>query len=392
MHATIEYPKPWTLPEDRPVARLPSRPPVHRPRGFSEQFDSKTVFYDCVYVKDAGAVVLQGPPFLNLKRRLQPLRIGASSLAPSLTLELKHSIREGDRHAQIWVTAEQPIEALRVSSELGETDLQVSCDLNEFFRGMRVLYTLSKNNDLDWICDWIRFHRDVHGANAVLLYDNSSTVYGVNELMSRLQAISGIDRLCIVAWPFKYGPNGRKGFWDSDFCQYGALENARWRFLQKAKSVLSCDIDEFALTSGKSVFELAESSGRGYLSFHGRWIVGVAEEANPAVVRHADFQYALRFQSEWRTERPMPGRYVDDRCPPKWAAVPARCPKTAQWMVHLVAGMNERAPLSTASYRHFRQVNTHWKYDRSQREKFDPARHYMDEELKAAFDKVRWDR
>jgi hypothetical protein len=337
-------------------------------------------------VKDRRAVTLQGPPFFNLKQQLQRARISEASGAA----EMRHAIREGNRHAQIWVTAEQPIEALRFSSELAETDLQVNSDRNEFFLGMRVLLTENKNNELDWICDWIRFHRDVHGANAVLLYDNSSTVYDLNELMSRLQAISGVDRLCIVSWPFKFGPQGYKGFWDSDFCQYGALENARWRFLQKAKSVLSCDIDELLVTRDKSIFDLAESSKLGYVSFYGRWIVGVDEETRgkePSAVKYPDFQYALRFQSEWRPERAR-----DDRCPTKWAAIPSRCPKTAQWMIHLVGGMTpERVSLSTACYRHFRQITTHWKYDRSRREKFDPVRHYVDEELKAALGEVRWD-
>jgi hypothetical protein len=355
MTAVIEYPKPWILPEESPFARRPTRPPIHRQPGFNQQFDSKTIFYDCVCVKDDDAIVLQGPPFFNLKRQLAP----------------KVSIREGDRHAQIWVSAKQPIETLRFSSGIGETELQLSSDCNDFFRGMRVLLTVTQNNQLDWICDWIRFHRDVHGANAVLLYDNSSTAYGLNELMSCLETIPAIDRLCIVSWPFKYGPGGRKGFWDSDFCQYGALENAKWRFLRKAKSVLNCDIDELVVTRGKSVFELAESSG--YVTFQGKWIVGVDEESGGS--RHRDFRYAR----------------AGERCPTKWALVPSKCPKNAQWKVHLIGSMLHTVPASTACYRHFRQINTNWKYDRSPREKFDPARHNVDQELKAAFDKVRWD-
>jgi hypothetical protein len=47
------------------------------------------------------------------------MRIGTPSLTPCLANELKHSIRETDRHTQIRVTAEQPIEALRVLSEIG---------------------------------------------------------------------------------------------------------------------------------------------------------------------------------------------------------------------------------------------------------------------------------
>jgi hypothetical protein len=384
MKAVIEHPNSWVLSKDSPLRRLPSRPARYRQRGFDRLFDSRTIFYDCVYVRNAGMVMLQGPPFLNLTRQIESLSISA----PPDGRNLRYLIREGDRHAQLWVSTAEPIPSLCIGGELGETKLAVSADRNEFFRDRRVLVSTNKNNKLDWICDWIRFHRDVHGANAVLLYDNSSTVYDLNDLVSRLQTTS-VDRIAVVSWPFQYGPGGYAGFWDSDFCQYGALENARWRYLQEARSVLSCDIDELVVTRGESVFELAESSG--YVTFDGRWIVGIESGADRDRAvgqgsRHADFCHALRVRIERRD-----GRLIDHRCPPKWAVVPSRCPCTSQWMVHTVRGLaSGQSTHSSVAYRHFREINTNWKYDRSRREIFDSERHYVDEDLRAAFEEVRW--
>jgi hypothetical protein len=99
---------------------LRASPPGHPCTGSVALMNSLILRLSSTIVfKDGGAVVLQGPPFLNLKRRLQPMRIGTPSLTPCLANELKHSIRETDRHTQIRVTAEQPIEALRVLSEIG---------------------------------------------------------------------------------------------------------------------------------------------------------------------------------------------------------------------------------------------------------------------------------
>lgn len=43
------------------------------------------------------------------------------------------------------------------------------------FAALNCLFTLSRNNDLRWIRNWVRFHVREHGAEAVLLFDNSST-------------------------------------------------------------------------------------------------------------------------------------------------------------------------------------------------------------------------
>lgn len=51
-------------------------------------------------------------------------------------------------------------------------------------------------------------------------------------------------------------------------------------------------------------------------------------------------------------------------CPPKWAAVPRLIPENAQWGVHHINGGPEAANVEGLTYRHFRQINTSWKYRR----------------------------
>jgi len=44
------------------------------------------------------------------------------------------------------------------------------------------LVTLQKDNPLQWIKDWIRWHNHMHGVGRLILYDNGSREYGYDEL------------------------------------------------------------------------------------------------------------------------------------------------------------------------------------------------------------------
>ncbi len=169
-------------------------------------------------------------------------------------------VQELDRHMRITVQLRGRPDHVVLQSQMGDMRVPVIEADQKTFAGKRVLLTLSKNNRLEWICDWIRFHQDHHGANAVLLYDNNSTLYSLDELASAIANLPGIEATKVIHWPYKYGPQGHGGgFWDSDFCQSGALEDARWRYLQRARSVLNVDIDELVLPRSQSVFERVEA-------------------------------------------------------------------------------------------------------------------------------------
>lgn len=286
---------------------------------------------------------------------------------------------------------------ISLRSGIGQFDVEPQPDLSAFFAGRRVIFTLSKNNRLEWIQDWVRYHRDVHGADAVLFYDNQSSAYTANELAAALGELSGIERLCVVSWPFRYGPQGidAKRCWDSDFCQYGALEHARRLFLPRARAAMNCDIDELVVSNnGVSAFEAAERSYRGVLRYHGYWVHGLRDITRPATAdapaRFIDFDHYLHHGRQPRLGF-LPVSGSDDVCAPKWTVVPSRCPDTAQWAPHRIKGWINALPLDrNFSFRHFREIGNHWKYDRSQRELFDPGRYSFDHLIRANFEAVRW--
>lgn len=183
-------------------------------------------------------------------------------------------------------------------------------------------------------------------------------------------------------WNFPYGPsggragavNGVEPDWDSDFCQTGMLQHARFRFLPRARSVLSVDIDELVLgTTGRSIFAAAESAPGGLVKFEGRWI----STANPRLgdreaCRHAHF--TLR--------DPVDGQ----PCPAKWCAVPGKVPASASWTVHNLFGANANKRTSGEfAYRHMRAISTSWKYDRWELRAADLTHFVEDGSLRRAF-------
>jgi hypothetical protein len=232
----------------------------------------------------------------------------------------------------------------------------------------------------------------MHGADAVLIYDNASSRYTAGDLLEAVRTVGGIAEAGIVHWPFRYGPQGTlaKGLWDSDFCQLGAWEHARRRFLANARSVMNSDIDELVLCEdGRSIFEKAEGSLMGIARYSGRWVIGTGEP-QATLPRHRDFDVMLRPQIQR-------GRFFLKHdavsCFPKWTLVPRRCPDRSQWKVHTIGGwMPARLKTPGVGFRHFREIGGNWKYDRKVRETFAPVRHVKDEALARAFDRVDWAR
>lgn len=362
------------LPLDCDVSRQITRAPEHRQPGFEQAFDGRSLFHDAMLLEEDGAtaMVLVGPPLRNLLSLFVEGALGGRNVAAWMT---RYLVR--DRCTDVWGPARG--DQVRLEMAVGSFDLQPSAARHDLYEGRRVLYTLSRDNDVQWIADWARFHAANHGADALLLYDNGSTRYGVGELEDALRAALPKLVVNVVDWPFPYGPGGWSATagWDSNFTQSTAFHDARLRFLHRAASVLNCDVDELVVSrAGESVFECTEAEESGYLAFHGKWIsaAGPAREVGQQPRRHGVFAYLEQGAAN---------------CPTKWCAVPARCRLEDQWRTHAVTGKPHSVADERFVYRHFRGVSTDWKYPRSTAVVVDPARHVLDGELLEALARAR---
>lgn len=356
----------------RGMLRESPRPAHLRPPGYDDKFDWDTLFYD---VYHAGReVVFQGPPLFNLEAGLR-----ASAPFPGALRGLFPRARIVHRNRADELRLKTDADRVIIDGPLGRFDIAIQPDEAHRFAGRRVIHTLSRNNAPRWIADWVRFYVTEHGADAVLLYDNASTAYSTGELRAMLAETFPGLAIIVVDWPFHYGPQGGLAGsvdgvtpteWDSDYCQTGSMQHARFRFLRTARSVLNVDIDELVLPErGRTIFEAAERARGGFIKFPGRWVSAASDHAvTRASCRHGDFAFIDTHETE--------------ECPPKWCLVPASADDIRHtWSVHNLfdARANKRID-RTFLYRHFKGVTDNWKYDRWDAE-WSPGRFLADEPL-----------
>ena len=377
MHQTINL-SAWRLNPDAAILREPPRPPAYRGPSYEQSFDFTTVFCDAFWSADSRRIVLIGPPLLNLEHELDFSFVSKPSNA---VCEYKvHHCISVDR---IEVAAPPGTDHLLIRTIFGEFELTPQPNLEDLFRGKRVILTKSKNNDLAWIHDWVLFHQRNHGCNGVLIYDTGSTRYAWQEIDEALSTIDGLDQVVVIDWPFPWGPaDGAK---DSKFSQMVILEHARFRLLSAAKSVLQGDVDELVLTEGpESVFELVERSAGGYLRYGGRWVEAIKGVGNGeaddggSIPRHGEFHHVRKDGDA--------GRKVGT----KWSCVPAKIRPDAQWTVNWVAldpSPRDQKLASSISLRHFKAINTGWRVQpRPESDRFDPELHHADQRLRQTLD------
>lgn len=391
MHFELYKPTPVILPENGPL-RVPSRPAEFRDASFPEKFDYQTLFYDCFSSIDDRSTFLLGPPLFNLR----PLLESSTWHKPDDNTTPSVTARDMDRHSRVILSSNSPTRSISLQGPIGHFDISVQPSLANMFEGKRVVMTLSKNNRLEWIKDWIRFNRDAHGANAVLFYDNNSTKYDLEGLADAISSLDGIDAACLVSWPFRYGPQGvdELRFWDSDFCQRGMLEHARWLFLQKARSVLNGDVDELIVNkSGRSIFEATEASLTGMTRFWGVWVYGV--HGGPESVHEGSHSYAS-YPYYLNPKRASEVWHRNGFCNSKWCVVPSRCMPKFQWVVHEINGWrgyySKFSKSTNFIYRHYREISDSWHYDRNTRYDYKPDVFLPDDAIRKTFGKVSWEK
>lgn len=369
---------PLELNPSNSLRREPRTPPHRRSQNYEQQYDDLTVFYDCFYSADGQATIMLGPPLFNLKRTLlRALRKGFD-----LRWYSHVPVRRHDRNDQVRMP---PIGAVRLPAGIfRQQQVIVQPNLSGMFAGRRVVFTMSRDNELHWIKDWAHFFTQKHGADAILIYDNASTKYTSDDLREVLSAVPGLAVSIVVDWPYKLGSIGIEGQpWDSDFGQYGLFEHARYQFLAQAKAVVNADVDEFPLTTdGEPLFDIVLRSDTGYLQYRGQWVENAssAPEAKTSHRRHKHYFYRAAIQ-------PPDNEHVLSM--QKWTVDPARCPARAQWRVHLVTGMAPDVLSSRVRFRHFRAITVNWRDKRWAPELPNELDHIIDRDLSewmSAFD------
>lgn len=319
------------------LTRTPRVRPEKRAEGYLDRFDSDTLWLDAIW--HDGHVILICPRLNSLDRQVTRARFTLDGGAAT------PKVKRYYRHTLIRLPAPQRPQkvAIQIGDWRGETRVNGP---DHRLDKRNVLMTLSKDNHPDWIEDWGRFHIAHHGADAVLFVDNGSGTYGPDLIRAALDR-AGFDDVIVLSTPLRYGPRGLPPFVNAElFLQTGVLNALQFRWLQGARAVLNCDVDELVMTPGQSVFDLACNSRSGFVRFPGRWVHPAPEDEG----------WSWHARHSHRDDPAKP-------CPPKWCVVPSGPLKGYQWRAHEL----ERLPLAKrfradgAWFYHCRNITNGWK-------------------------------
>jgi len=334
---------------------FPNRPPFRRKvllpeefqaPDFEEKYDYNTLAYDAISDHKKRTITLICPKLYNFEKFAN----AGGFQTDQEKLRIQY-FKRWHRFDEICFQYNLAPSSLKFMYENFENNIQLSRIDQDYFNGMNCLVTKSKNNSLNWIRDWIRFHIEHHALEGLVLFDNNSDRYSIRDLHDCVSSVCGIKRFIIVPAPFRFGTFYRKKYVHrAKFLQVALLNIARLRFLAKANAVLSIDIDELvAPLNGSNVFEKTKKSFLGYTLFSGHW--RHAPVTSNLEARHADHIY----------------RTINDRCQAtKYCIDPQGVLSFRPWDVHGVfRGSLKKFIISKdIHYYHCRQITTQWKYVR----------------------------
>ena len=195
------------------------------------QYDSHTLFYDVFFNARNDCLYLLGPPLLNLRQDLLPLKIKLNGVVIASS--------EKEFFKQRYVEISAPVNPAKVSAtnriELDFNSvftIELEVERNSQRQYSRILTTLQKNNRPKWIKQWVRYYMDYFDIDAVVLYDNGSD--DLDTLRSELEGV------IIENWDYPYGIV-KSHF--NKFCQYGSLNHCRLKY-GSGSAIFNFDIDE----------------------------------------------------------------------------------------------------------------------------------------------------
>lgn len=308
-------------------------------------YDRQCLTYDVFYDFSTMQIILLCPKLVNFENIIR-----SATITSSYGLHRIQKIQKHRLYDVVYLMPTPRPERVDFCFKVFKINVEIKHDVQDFLSGCRAVVAISKNNNLQWIRDWAEFYSKYHGADAVLLFDNDSSIYKPKDIRRMLSTVNNIKKVVIVQAPFKYGPRLNRS--KEKFLQESLLNLGRIRFLNKCRSVLSVDIDELVICKGdKSIFEITERSIFGYTLFFESWRYAATISDD---IRHKDHC--------WKS-------LISHKNPKtKYCIDPKGLLASKSWSVHSIRGIPQWLQrvmhTRSAQYLHCRQISTNWHYNR----------------------------
>ena len=244
------------------------RDPNETDSAYSLHYDRTTLWYDAFW-RD-GQVFLVCPKLLNL----EPCATSGQWRLDQKPARIS-KVRHFSRYDIIELKCHSCPTAVSIECDAFEVSTAVAMAELPRFANLNSHFTISLNNDLQWIRDFASFHVRTQGLQSMVLFDNGSTCYPLTAIEEQLRNVGLVDFL-VVSVPLPYGrPFQTHGTSYKDgsakFLHSAILNITRLRFLGHSRGVLNADIDELVWSDGTSVFDKVTASWTGFAAFRGEW-------------------------------------------------------------------------------------------------------------------------
>lgn len=362
------------LPEDMALRRLPRMPRRRRPDAFWAAFEDRALVYDVFWSADGKQLVLACPPPNSLAESWAAARFVARPSGRTLIPKFAVS-----RSTMTVSLPDAPSDTVSITLDFAgaEFEVVVQPGLGDAFAGRRVMFTMNKDNDLDWMALWGDWHARLHGVDAIVVFDNGSTRYDTDAIARTLLEVPGIARVAVPSWPYRYGPVDPgvlfHPYW-ANFLQVASFRVMASRLAPKAAGLLNCDIDE--LVGGHDAFSALSQSPDGLVMLKGTWVETATSPEDESLPHHLRYRY----RNKNRLKAICADKWLIDPQTP-WAKDFAFTP-----MMHRIYGLpksyGRRAP--NLPFFHFKAINTNWKVERNALSGLDTARLERSEGLDTA--------
>lgn len=342
---------PIIIPNKCGLRRDMPRPIELRDDSYVQKFDSNTLFYDVFQV--GNRIFLIGPPLFNLKSVLQNSTIYIDNV------KVKGSdVNWGEQHRSSITTIKLNDTSrhykIRIVNKYFSSETYISRNRIANQLDKNVLVTINKNNKIDWICDWAKYYSISEQIDTIIIYDNDSTDYTIEELASMLSVVKKI-KFYIVKTPFPFGPqggptdlNGKLTHlpWDSFYLHGSILSHSRFYFCNRANFYLNVDIDELVIVkTGGTIKELMQNKNLNYICF------------SQAYVYSKKIDETLQISDVYfKEEKSSFG------CQ-KWACLPSKIDEKFQFDCHLIHGLKSNAVSNIIKY-HLYPISSSWNTSR----------------------------
>lgn len=355
------------LPEDSHLERDLIGSSEHHDEQFLARYDRKTLFYDCFVGPCAQKIYLLGPPLLNFRPMVEEAEFSLDGKIIPID-----EIRDLSRCSVVVLNCPAGRE-LSIRHDLFGGRLAVNPSFADGFSGLNGLYSISLNNRLEWIEDWLSYYVRVHGLQTLVLADNGSTDYSMKDLRATIASVAGLHKAVILDARFPFGPTAEnKTAYAALFLQRSLAELGRLRFFARSRAVMNADIDELVYSkSGQSIFDATVASNAGYLRANAKWVYADVQPGQN-FARHFDHRYVS-----------VSGKPKANR---KWCVVPNGPQAGRQWRTHFINSRKDPVDPDFTLW-HFRNVSTSWKNDRFCQNIEQTEDHELTNAMKASFPK-----